>query len=298
MREPEVIRAAIRAYRTLLWLYPAEFRVDYGPEMLRLFRDRCRDERWISGPWGLIRLWAETALDLVRTVPGAHAEAARRRYGSPLVPCWIAGCALTVSALLHLAMWGHIRATAWRPYHLARAEDLPSALPWSVAAALVVIAGGLALSIGNCRRLSERAGRKGGRMQTKALFLGLSLFVAAGSVEGEGASPKAKTWSEDALAATWKGNLAGVADVEITFARKAGRLTGKLAIDFLAAGGRDEYQLDGLVFDGAKLTFAMKRDAVKIRNGEIRLVSDTEAVLNTDEAAPNEEKNVRLSKQQ
>lgn len=134
-------------------------------------------------------------------------------------------------------------------------------------------------------------------MRRKVLLLGLFFFVAAASIEAQSTSSKPQKWPEVVLAGTWKGKLAQVADVEITLARKEGKLTGKAAVDFPESGGRDEYRLENLAFDGAKLTFAMKRDDVRIRNGEIRLVSETEAVLSTDDAAPNEEKNVRLSKQ-
>src|SRR5438270_70475 len=43
-RGPSVARRVTfpeRIYRSLLLCYPAEFRYEYGPEMVRLFRDRC-----------------------------------------------------------------------------------------------------------------------------------------------------------------------------------------------------------------------------------------------------------------
>src|SRR5262249_33780204 len=54
--------AAGRAYRRLLSLYPEEFRVEFGEEMARLFRDRSREER-------LPRLSLEVLLDTVKTAP-------------------------------------------------------------------------------------------------------------------------------------------------------------------------------------------------------------------------------------
>src|SRR5262245_3606874 len=54
--------AAERVYRRLLSLYPEEFRVEFGEEMARLFRDRSRDER-------LPRLSLEVLLDTVKTAP-------------------------------------------------------------------------------------------------------------------------------------------------------------------------------------------------------------------------------------
>ena len=51
-----------RFYSALLFLYPIEFRVRYGPEMVQLFRDCCRDEE-------LPALWLRTFKDLALSVP-------------------------------------------------------------------------------------------------------------------------------------------------------------------------------------------------------------------------------------
>jgi putative ABC transport system permease protein len=44
---------------------PREFRDEFGGEMMRLYRDRRRDERW----W---ELRADLLVDLVRTAPSQH----------------------------------------------------------------------------------------------------------------------------------------------------------------------------------------------------------------------------------
>ena len=46
-------------FRRLLWLYPREFRDEFGSEMGHLYRDRARDE-------GLLRLWLAVLADVVR----------------------------------------------------------------------------------------------------------------------------------------------------------------------------------------------------------------------------------------
>ncbi|HZR23988.1 MAG TPA: ABC transporter permease [Vicinamibacterales bacterium] len=51
-----------RLYRRLLRAYPAEFREEYEAEMLQTYRDRATDE---PAP----HLWADLALDLIRTAP-------------------------------------------------------------------------------------------------------------------------------------------------------------------------------------------------------------------------------------
>ena len=37
-------RATVRVYRSLLRLYPREFRDEYGTDMVQLLREQCSDE--------------------------------------------------------------------------------------------------------------------------------------------------------------------------------------------------------------------------------------------------------------
>ena len=54
-----------RFYRRLLWLYPREFREEYGEEMTYVYRSRAADE-------GVVRLWLALLGDVVRTAPREH----------------------------------------------------------------------------------------------------------------------------------------------------------------------------------------------------------------------------------
>jgi putative ABC transport system permease protein len=54
-----------RVYRRLLWLYPREFREEYGEEMAHLYRSRAAEE-------GAARLWLALLGDVVRTAPREH----------------------------------------------------------------------------------------------------------------------------------------------------------------------------------------------------------------------------------
>jgi hypothetical protein len=56
-----------RIYGSLLVLYPRGFRDAYGPDMVQLFEDQCRDEP----TW---RVCARSFLDLAITVPAQHLE--------------------------------------------------------------------------------------------------------------------------------------------------------------------------------------------------------------------------------
>jgi putative ABC transport system permease protein len=57
-----------RLYRALLLLFPAEFRHEYGSEMARLFRDRCRNE-------GVLRVVFEALPDLAMSAWREHMDA-------------------------------------------------------------------------------------------------------------------------------------------------------------------------------------------------------------------------------
>ena len=61
-----------RVYRILLFAYPAQFRREYGLQMAQVFRDSWRYQRRQETKFGLLRLWLETLLDLIQTVPHEH----------------------------------------------------------------------------------------------------------------------------------------------------------------------------------------------------------------------------------
>lgn len=61
-----------RVYRRLLHLYPAAFRHEYADEMTRLFEDQLRDARSAGGVAAIVRLWAQSTVDVVVTAPGHH----------------------------------------------------------------------------------------------------------------------------------------------------------------------------------------------------------------------------------
>lgn len=68
--------AAERAYRMLLRVFPARFRVEYGREMTQLFNDRRRDES--ARP---VRFWAAMVTDIARSAPAIRMEQWRAARG-------------------------------------------------------------------------------------------------------------------------------------------------------------------------------------------------------------------------
>lgn len=84
-----------RVYEALLSIYPKSFRDAYGPQMVQVFGDLCREERERAGLAGLILLWARTVLDLLRT---AASERTRMAFGATFV--------IPVAGSPRMARWG------------------------------------------------------------------------------------------------------------------------------------------------------------------------------------------------
>jgi putative ABC transport system permease protein len=85
-----------RLYRMMLRAYPADFRDEYGPEMVRLFRNRSTAEP-------LLALWLHTLLDWAVTVPSRHLDVLRQdlRYGFRVL---FRAPGFTAAAVLSLAL--------------------------------------------------------------------------------------------------------------------------------------------------------------------------------------------------
>ncbi len=77
-----LLAASERVYRALLAAYPARFRRDYGPDMAQVFGDCCRAAYRCRGLPGLLRLWIDTLLDLLTTVPREHMAGLVRPQGA------------------------------------------------------------------------------------------------------------------------------------------------------------------------------------------------------------------------
>ncbi len=71
-----------RVYEALLLMYPKDFRLQYGSQMVQVFGDLCREQRERAGLIGLALLWVRTVLDLLRT---AASERTRTPSGATFV---------------------------------------------------------------------------------------------------------------------------------------------------------------------------------------------------------------------
>jgi hypothetical protein len=64
-----------RCYRTMLFLYPVEFRIRFHKEMAQLFRDSCRDELRDGDFRGFLRLWGRVLIDLALSISRERGQA-------------------------------------------------------------------------------------------------------------------------------------------------------------------------------------------------------------------------------
>jgi predicted permease len=69
---------AAAVYRALLWCYPAEFRHEYGREMVIAFTEQLRDARRHAGPIAEAGIWALALLDLPPTALKEHCHIMRQ----------------------------------------------------------------------------------------------------------------------------------------------------------------------------------------------------------------------------
>jgi hypothetical protein len=66
-RRTGAFSVSARVYRSLLRAYPRPLRDEYGDEMVRCFRNLCREAHDHKGGWGLAALWAHTLPELLCT---------------------------------------------------------------------------------------------------------------------------------------------------------------------------------------------------------------------------------------
>jgi hypothetical protein len=67
-----ILLVSERLYHLLLFAYPATHRREYGPLMVQLFRDLCRDSYRQKGFVGFVRLWSHVLTDTIVTVGVEH----------------------------------------------------------------------------------------------------------------------------------------------------------------------------------------------------------------------------------
>lgn len=69
---PRCVKRSVQVYRTLIRLYPASFRAEFGDEMVHVFRNLATDAWQQRQRAGLMLVWLRVVADLVRTAPKQH----------------------------------------------------------------------------------------------------------------------------------------------------------------------------------------------------------------------------------
>jgi hypothetical protein len=106
-RRERPVATSERVYRSLLRAYPRELRDEYGDEMVRCFRDLCR-EALENGDVGLAALWVRTLLELLSSALKERSSVLARNAYRPVV-----GVALGTAAILMIPFVGMRISNDW-----------------------------------------------------------------------------------------------------------------------------------------------------------------------------------------
>ena len=74
-RTATILRASERLYAFLFFVYPPAYRREYGPLMIQIYRDLCRDGYRQRGMAGIVPLW-------VSSIDGSGRKRSRAEPGS------------------------------------------------------------------------------------------------------------------------------------------------------------------------------------------------------------------------
>lgn len=135
------IELSRRAYALLLYLYPQEHRLEYGPSMLQVFTDQCRAASQAKGAWGLAALWFRTLVDLGVNALREQIASLRASWGLleavPNAPLPWKGVALVLvpGLIFFIAQIGQISGQPWFQLMVYRAAYfliIPVLLVWAI----------------------------------------------------------------------------------------------------------------------------------------------------------------------
>jgi hypothetical protein len=104
MKESSPVTLSVHIYKLLLTAYPSEFRREYGPHMLQLFRDCSLRVYKQSGPTGMFSLWTVTLFDFFSTVVEEHLHRETNMTKEKFIR--LSGWALVLAAVTLVAGFG------------------------------------------------------------------------------------------------------------------------------------------------------------------------------------------------
>jgi hypothetical protein len=98
-----------RVYQLLLIAYPSEFRREYGPQMLQVFRDCYREEARRNSQLAIAGYWVRTLLDLALTAAREHSQNLRKDHVMSTLRrdfVALAGCIAIIAIAMALLSYG------------------------------------------------------------------------------------------------------------------------------------------------------------------------------------------------
>ncbi len=141
MKSERWIDLSRRVYARLLKLYPSEHRREYGPSMLQVFTDQCREAWRVGGGGGLVAVWLRSLADLVVSSVREQLASPRAAWGLleavPNAPLPWKGVALVLipGSIFLVAQIGQLTGQPWFLLMVYRAGYfliLPVLLIWAV----------------------------------------------------------------------------------------------------------------------------------------------------------------------
>ena len=120
-----------RWFRALLRLFPAEFRGDFGRQMVDDFRDQREETAAQRGTRGKLGLWFRTVADVLRRAPLEHADVLRRdaSYAIRILRRRPASTATVIASIaigigLNTALFTVVRGVLWQSLPFAGSDRL------------------------------------------------------------------------------------------------------------------------------------------------------------------------------
>lgn len=188
--DPNLVSLSSAVYRAMITFYPQQFKREYGSSMEQVFRDCCRRAYQEGGAWGLLAVWARTALDYLKTIIEEYAKGGTNMTREKFIK--LSGWAMGVGSIAILIGWLAESRPEYNPFNAA---SLPVDRYANLAALPLIAMGVLLVSLGMLG-LQSRYGAQGGKFGSFCLGLGaLSGLVSAVGILGLAINDSDPWWS-------------------------------------------------------------------------------------------------------
>lgn len=122
MKNEAWVAGSRRLYARLINIYPKEHAAEYGPAMLQVFTDQCREISQEQGVLGLAFLWLRTLVDLGLTAVNEHMQARHARIGLPEIAplAWTDAVLVLIPSMVLLIIY--VALLIWNSASIYRME--------------------------------------------------------------------------------------------------------------------------------------------------------------------------------